>query len=157
MRHARARHVPGEMNGVERRYLSDVLRPRELARDLLWWSFEPLKLQIGERCFYTPDFIVVSGDGTIECHEVKAFWKNVGRAGWQEDARVKIKAAASRFPFLRFIAAAERRERGRAEWQFEEIHSDGSRPLAEAAGAPAPPAVEVSPRPRVPRASRRQR
>lgn len=134
MRRARARHAPGTMNGPERRYLDEVLRPRELARELLWWSFEPWKLQIGKRCTYAPDFVVVASDGTIECHEVKATWRS-GKAGWMEDARVKIKAAASRYPFLRFVAAAERRSGGRSEWTFEEIHSDGAQPLAEAAGA----------------------
>jgi len=112
------------MNGIERRYLTDVLRPRELTRDLLWWAFEALKLQLGERCWYTPDFVVVAADGTIECHEVKATW-STGKAGWEEDSRVKIKAAASRYPFLRFVSA----HGGKTGWKFEEIGNDGAQPL----------------------------
>jgi hypothetical protein len=112
------------MNGIERRYLAEILRPRETTRDLIWFAFESLKLQIGHRCWYTPDFVVVAADGTIECHEVKATW-GTGKAGWEEDARVKIKAAASRYPFLRFTAA----NGGNRGWNFEEIKSDGAQPV----------------------------
>lgn len=135
---ARARHAPGEMNQTERAFADQVIRPLWMAREIAWWGFECLKLQIGERCWYEPDFVVVYLDGTIECNEVKKVYqpskaqraKGKGEyVGWEDDARVKIKAAASRYPFFRFRAAAL----GPRGWQFEEIKSDGAQPVEVAA------------------------
>lgn len=108
------------MNRTEAAYLKACIRPRELAREIVWWDYEPWKLRIGEKCFYTPDFVVVTAEGRVECHEVKATWggrRHRGKAGWQEDARVKIKAAAGRYAFFRFLAAHP----ARGAWQVEEI------------------------------------
>jgi ribonuclease BN (tRNA processing enzyme) len=54
------------------------------------------------------DFMVINVDDVVEFHEVKGFWR--------DDARVKIKAAADKFPF-RFIAAQE----VGGKWKYEEI------------------------------------
>lgn len=111
------------MNATEARYYAEKIRPREIARDVLWWGFEPWGLRIGERCSYTPDFIVLASDGSIECHEVKAGWRASNGQIGQEASRVRMRAAASRFPFLRFFAAAPMAKR--AGWSVEEIRSDG--------------------------------
>ncbi len=54
-----------------------------------------MNLKLADKCFYRVDFLVMVKTGQLEVHEVKGFW--------QDDALVKIKAAAEKFPF-RFIA-----------------------------------------------------
>lgn len=82
------------MNKTEQAY-SLHLEAQRQAGDVLWWAFECLKLRLADATFYSPDFAVLLSDGTLEAHEVKGHW--------QDDARVKIKVAASLFP-IRFRA-----------------------------------------------------
>ena len=96
-------HAPGKMNKTEARY-ADHLKLRVAAGEVIRFYFEAIKLRIAERCFYTPDFLVLGGSAVawdgFEFHEVK------GRKGEsyyaQEDAVVKIKAAAALFPYWTF-------------------------------------------------------
>ena len=107
----RAPHVPGQMNKTERAY-ADELRVREIAGEVAWWAFEPVKMQLADRTYYTPDFLVMLADGSLECHEVKGFW--------EDDARVKIKVAARLFPF-RFVAMSPRAKRDGGGFTREEF------------------------------------
>jgi hypothetical protein len=84
----------GAMNKTESRYAGE-LELQKRAGLILWYAFEGIKLRLADKTFYSPDFFVMLADGTLECKEVKGFW--------QDDARVKIKVAASMFPF-RFTA-----------------------------------------------------
>ena len=52
------------------------------------------------------------GDGTLECHEVKGHW--------EDDARVKIKCAAEKFPF-RFVAMKPRTKKNGGGFECEEF------------------------------------
>ena len=92
----RARHEPGKMNSLEKRY-SEELDLRLLAGEVLWWRFEPLKLRLANGTFYTADFLVMLADRTLEVVEVKG-------GHWEDDARVKFKVAAEQFPIFRFRA-----------------------------------------------------
>lgn len=81
------------MNATERRY-ADHLNKKVMDGKVVWWAFESIKLKVAGNSFYKPDFIVQMHDGTIELHEVK---------GWMtEAARLRVKAAAERYPF-RFV------------------------------------------------------
>lgn len=100
---------PGEMNKTERAY-SEALEDRKAAGEIASWQFDAVKLRLAAKTFYTPDFLVMLADGSIEFHEVKGHW--------EDDARVKIKVAARLFPF-RFLAV--RKVKG--GWQEEEIKS----------------------------------
>ncbi|MGB1012793.1 MAG: hypothetical protein ACPG4T_01570 [Nannocystaceae bacterium] len=60
-------------------------------------------------CRYTPDFFVVTDDGKMICYETKGQRR--------EDAIVKIKAAAEKFPWFLFILV----EHKRGQWVFEEV------------------------------------
>ena len=84
-------HKAGEMNKTEAAYAAylDGLKKDGLIAD---YRFEAVKLRLADNTFYTPDFMVIATNGTIELHEVKGFW--------EDDARVKIKVAAAEFPFL---------------------------------------------------------
>jgi hypothetical protein len=75
--------------------------------DIAWYMYEALKLRLGNKCFYTPDFITITQDGQLEAYEVKGFWR--------DDARVKIKTAANMYPWIRFIAV----QRIKGSWKQE--------------------------------------
>jgi hypothetical protein len=77
-----------------------------------WYKFEGLKLRLADNTFYTPDFVVMAADGVLECHEVKGHW--------QDDARVKIKVAASLYPF-RFFAVKKQTRKNGGGWDVEEF------------------------------------
>jgi len=97
MRYARARapRVAGAMNKLETQY-RDSLAMMAHAGEIRSFHYEALKLRLADRTSYTPDFMVVANDMTIELHEVKGFW--------EDDARVKIKVAAEMFPMFLFKA-----------------------------------------------------
>lgn len=78
------------MNGLEKRY-ADHLEGLLRADAILWYAFDSLKLRLAPKTFYDTDFLVMKADLSIEIHEVKGHW--------EDDARVKIKVAADKFPF----------------------------------------------------------
>jgi len=104
------RRAPGRMNKTEARYAAR-LALLKAGGAVQWCAFEPVKLRLADRTFYTPDFMVVAEDGTIEFHEVKGHWR--------DDARVKIKVAAEQFPMFRFVAAREDWRGGTVHWDWE--------------------------------------
>ena len=97
------------MNATESRFASDVLSPLLAAGELQWFEFEPLRLRLAGSAFYRPDFVCVDKAGQTICYEVKGHWR--------EAARVRIKVAAERFPWMRFHAVKLTRE----GWSFEEF------------------------------------
>lgn len=107
-RFARGRHTPGKMNGLESRYAAylEVLKRADL---ILEYEFEGMKLRLADKTFYTPDFMVLAQDSVVEFHETKGFW--------MDDARVKIKVAAEKFPYFRFKAM----KWVKGAWEIEEF------------------------------------
>lgn len=101
----------GTMNKTEAAYDAHLWTLR-FSGVLLWHKFEAVKLRLADNTFYTPDFAVLPASGVLEMHEVKGFW--------QDDARVKIKVAASIYPF-RFIAATARAKKNGGGWGVEEF------------------------------------
>lgn len=57
---------------------------------ILNYAYEPIKLELGKRCTYTPDFIVDEIDGTKTIIETKG-------AYIREDSIIKLKWAAEKF------------------------------------------------------------
>lgn len=102
------------MNKTERAY-ADHLYGLQLAKQILQYEFEGLKLRLGKGSWYTPDFYVVTPE-RFELHEVKGFWR--------EAARVRIKVAAARHPHFKFIVikAGKSSRRAPVQWTFEEIN-----------------------------------
>ena len=107
----RARHEPGQMNGLEKKYAA-YLEIRKVTGEIVDYKFEPLKLKLAPATFYNPDFGVQMPDGKIELHETKS-------SHWEDDARVKIKVAAAMFGWFRFIAAQW--DKNAKDWKFEEF------------------------------------
>lgn len=87
---------PGEMNQLEARY-SLYLEGLKRSEDILEYQFEPLKLRLADKTYYSPDFMVINKDSEIEIHEVKSTSK--GKPFYEDDAIVKLKVAAEQFPF----------------------------------------------------------
>jgi len=98
------------MNGTETEYEA-ILDGRRHHGEIAWYKFEGVKLRLADNTFYTPDFAVMLSDGSMQLHEVKGFW--------QDDAKAKIKVAASLYPF-EFIAV--RKQSKKAGGGFIEEH-----------------------------------
>lgn len=99
------------MNKTEEAYAA-YLEGRKILGEVLWFAFEGVTFKLGEACRYTPDFIVMTGAGFLECHECKGFWA--------DDAKVKIKLAAEKFPF-RFVAVKRRAKKDGGGWEETEF------------------------------------
>ena len=115
---SRQRHIAGTMNKTEQAYgerLQEMVERKEIAG----WRFEAVRLKLATNTYYTPDFWVQRNDGGIEIHEVKACRAN-GAFLCEDDARVKIKVAASLYPF-RFVAVRAKARRDGGGWAVEEF------------------------------------
>jgi hypothetical protein len=103
---ARGRLPAGTMNRLEAKY-ADHLAQRKLVGEVAWFSFEAVKLRLAAATFYSPDFLVMLADGSLEVHETKGFMR--------DDAAVKIKVAAQLYPFRFFLV------RYNAGWHIREV------------------------------------
>lgn len=101
----------GQMNKTEQAYC-DRLEILKRTGEIQYFKFEGMKFRLADNTFYTPDFIVVNRNGEVECHEVKGFWV--------DDAKVKIKVAASLYPF-KFIAVKVKTKKEGGGWKVEEF------------------------------------
>ena len=91
---AKGRMKSGAMNKTEKAYSLYLESERQAGRIERFW-FEAIKLKIADgTCFYTPDFLVLLPDGTLELHEVKG-----SPAIFADDAKVKVKSASTQYPF----------------------------------------------------------
>ncbi len=95
------------MNKWEAEYDAE-LRVKWGAGVIQWYGFEAIKLRLADSTYYTPDFAVMDA-GKLEFHEVKGFWR--------EDALVKFKVAAEKFPFL-FLALRKRKVCEGGGWEL---------------------------------------
>lgn len=109
--YALGRLKQGQMNKTEAEY---ELHLKQLLRDgvILWYKFEGIKFRLADGCFYSPDFAVMLANGEMEIHETK------GR--WEDDAKVKIKIAASLYPF-KFVAIYKIPKKDGGGWREEEF------------------------------------
>jgi len=105
------RRVAGQMNGMETRY-SQVLDTRKNAGEILEWWYEGITFKLADDTRYTPDFVVQMPDGLLECHECKGFF--------EDHAKVKVKVAANKFPFVFRIVRSKAKKDG-GGWDIQEI------------------------------------
>lgn len=110
-RFALGRLPVGTMNKTESAY-ADHLEMQRRAGAVEWFKFEALKFRLADLTFYTPDFVVLTSEGYLEAHEVKGHW--------EDDARVKIKVAASIYP-IKFIAMKPIAKKHGGGWAAEEF------------------------------------
>lgn len=102
------RRTPGQMNRTEAAW-RDNLELQKAGGSIVWYGYEAMTLKLAHDCRYTPDFIVVTNDGEVQAHEVKGFWR--------DDARVKVKVAAEKFSWIKFVCVTK----GKGRWGVEEI------------------------------------
>ncbi len=107
--YALGRLKSGVMNKTEQAY-ADHLEMLKSTGFVLWYAFEGMTFKIAEGCRYTPDFMVMNSALQLECHEVKGFWR--------DDGRVKIKAAADKFP-VKFIGVTQKPKKAGGGWAYE--------------------------------------
>lgn len=106
---ALGRMKAGKLNKTEQAY-ADHLEWLKRMGEIVWYSFEAMTLKLADDTRYTPDFIVMAANGQLEAHECKGFWR--------DDAKVKIKVAAEKFPF-RFIAVKAKAKKDGGGWTYE--------------------------------------
>lgn len=97
----------GQMNKSEAAYAT-ALEAARIAQEIVWYCH----LKLADGCRYTPDFAVLRADGVMEMHEVKGYWT--------DDARVKVKVAAEKFPFV-FKAVYKQAKKDGGGWRIEEF------------------------------------
>lgn len=107
----RKRHQPGTMNGSEREY-AGMLEVRRLAGEIVEIHFEVFTFKLAPDTRYTPDFVVMLADGTLEAHEVKGYM--------EDDAWVKLKVAAQLIP-LQFVLAKKRAKKDGGGWEIKRV------------------------------------
>jgi hypothetical protein len=109
--YALGRMPVGTMNKTEAAY-ADLLESQRVIGEVLWWKFEGIKLRLADNTFYTCDFAVMPADCILRMDEIKGFWT--------DDARVKIKVAASLYPF-RFRALTPRAKKHGGGYNVEQF------------------------------------
>lgn len=100
------------MNKTEKMWAIS-LEARKRRGEIHDWMYERVTFKLGDDCRYTPDFFVILLDGMIEIYETKG-------AFIREDARVKLKAAATMFPFFRFVLAQYKKKVWTA-WEIRRV------------------------------------
>lgn len=140
---------PGERNKSEAEYESQVLEPAKRAGDIIDFWFQDFTFKLAADCRYTPDFVVLANDGVMEVHEIKGTQK-IKKAGTdpkaklgskafvEDDAKVKIKVFANKFPFRCFAVFKKRAYEGggwgRTEYTaWSEIDHGGDQSSADSA------------------------
>ena len=110
---AKGRMKAGMLNKTEQNYKEYLEQERQCGRVIAYW-FEAIKLKIASnRCSYTPDFLVMRPDKTLELHEVKGSLKI-----FADDAKVKCKVCADECPIPLFIVTPKPKKEG-GGWNVE--------------------------------------
>jgi hypothetical protein len=101
------------MNKTETEF-SHILEQAKRSGQILKWHFEEITLKIAPNTRYIPDFIAVLPDGHWQVFEIKGHL--------EDDAAVKFKAAAEKFPEVNFHMIRKRKK------QWETIYNIPSPP-----------------------------
>ena len=107
------RRTPGTMNGLEAKYAATLTIDQASGAIVGYW-FEAVTLKLAPDTRYTPDFMVLHNDGTLEFREVKGFM--------EDDAWVKLKVAADKFPIFRFTLIRQKLKRDGGGWDVKMLN-----------------------------------
>ncbi|MGD9636845.1 MAG: hypothetical protein AB7U97_26415 [Pirellulales bacterium] len=105
------RHRAGEMNGTEAKY-AELLSGRKLAGEIVDWMFEPMTFRLADRSRYTPDFMILHNDTSIELVNVK------GGGPIDPNSLTKHKVAAEKFSMFRWTIEQLKRGEGWVRTEF---------------------------------------
>lgn len=105
------RHRPGEFNQTEAKY-AEMLAIRKHTAEIVDWMFEALTLKLADGSRYTPDFMVLHNDDTIELVNVK------GGGPIDPNSLTKHKFAAEKFCMFRWTIEQLQRGAGWVRTEF---------------------------------------
>lgn len=105
------RHIPGQMNQTESAY-AECLQALKLTGEILDWKFEAVTFKLASDVRYTPDFMVMYADCTIE------FVDSKGGGPIDPKSIVKARCAAEMFWMFKFVI--EQRLPKKAGWKRTE-------------------------------------
>ena len=88
----------GERNKTEQAY-EDLLQDQKSSGEVLWYSFDSVKLRLANNTFLSVDFFVLTKDYRLQAVDVKGSMAII-----TDDAKVKMKIAAEKFPWEFFYA-----------------------------------------------------
>ena len=89
---------PSAMNRWERDYALGLEAKKRAGQVRDYW-YEGVTLKLGPDLRYTPDFLVIAGDGEVQLHEIKGHRR--------DDAMVKLRACLDKYPFRIFMNGME--------------------------------------------------
>lgn len=115
----------------EEEYAS-YLTGKKLAGEILDFVYSPMKIILGDKLIYLPDFLVILPDNTHQIHEVKGFQR--------EDSVVKFKAAAAKFPFWQFFMVSK----VEGSWQAVRTINSEAKPVKPKPRQAAPAQTKLS-------------
>jgi len=101
------------MNRLEARY-AQHLDLQLKAHLIASWAYEAVRLKLAPLTTYTPDFWVAMNDGRVQLHEVKGKF-------FRDDAKVKLKVAASNYPMFDFKLVHQNMD---GSWDLVEIRKE---------------------------------
>lgn len=121
------------MNNWEREY-ARMLENQKIGGAIADWRYEPFRLILAPRTSYTPDFLVIHLNGSVEIIEVKGQRR--------DDALVKYKVAAAMFPWWIFSMVT----RKKGLWSVIESMSFNTSWVPTAPDEPIPDLLSSSPK-----------
>lgn len=101
------------MNGTETRY-AQYLELRRINEEVAWWGYCVWRFRLADGAWYTPDFMVMLADGTLEIHETKGGFI-------REAAAVRLKVTSE--AYWLFPVKLIREIKG--GWQVRDVASEG--------------------------------
>lgn len=112
---AKGRLPAGTMNRTEARFAEEWIGPRVRSGEIVWWAFEGVTLKLAPDCRLTVDFFVMLASGELQAWDVKGSF-----AVATDDALVKMRVAANKFPWPFFMVAPTPKKDG-GGWQVKEF------------------------------------
>lgn len=106
----------------------NLLQAKTASGEISSFSYEPVTFKLAPRTTYTPDFLLVMPDGTIQIHEVKGFAR--------EDAIVKFKVAAAMNTWAVFVMVRKVKDSWKELFRFNDGVTSKLIPITEALNAP---------------------
>jgi len=101
-----------DMNKTEAEYAAMLENLRQRGW-VAMWKYEAITLKLADNTRYTPDFLVLMADGTLEFHETKGGFI-------REDGWLKLKMAAALFPF-RFYLCQKAAKKDGGGWSIKKV------------------------------------
>jgi hypothetical protein len=97
-------------NKTERRFEIEFLEPWKHEKSIADYYFEEIKLKLANGVLYIPDYAVIEEIGALTIYEVKGGFI-------REDAKIKLKVAASQFKHFKFYLA----QYDKGEWAITRV------------------------------------